>query len=788
MKKSLRIWAVALLAAVAVPLVFLTGSAGTSRTGPGLSNSMVARAIAIETGKIKPTRADLKRPAFSGGRIVTALEASGYYDKLAAKSGKAPAPLVQANNTRGCQNVFFSATVGVPNFRVNQDCSLRRQAEEAIAVNPTDATNYVAGQNDSWIGFNHCGYDWTTNKGRTWGDQIPPFYQFALADGHTADACSDPTATFDNAGNAYVGGVLFDACGGCAASALVVSKSNAAYKGAVLHTPNSALSLQGYRANPLGVIESADGTTVSEDKEFVVADANASSAKKNNVYMTWTRFTANNDPIYFSQSTNGGTTWSAGVEISGSGSFCSGGFESATSCDYDQGSHPFVGPDGTIYVTFTNGNTPGLDVNQQLFVKCPVASDCSSLASWTAPVKVSDVKTRMPYGSVAATGCPGGRQCIPPNGYRVTSFTSSSVSADSSGKLYITWFDGTNIAANCNPTTATTPGSAATATPPCDTDVWYSYSTNGGATWSAAKIVTPATAEGKVAGTGAAQWQPWSQVAPDGSALYVGYYDRQYGTGTSYCETSGCNDITLATIATPATATPTITYQRITSSSMPNLTATGAAANANALQAGFIGDYMWVATDSAGHPKLVWADTRPISGTTPEEDVYFAAPGDQPTTTFTVSVIGSGQGHVISDPEGIDCEVNTCTGTFPYGTLVRLFPEPSATSDFTGWGGDCLSSALALCTKTMTTDYAATAAFEATPPKKCIVPFVIGKTVSAAKIKITKAGCKPGAVIRKSSASVKKNRVISTSPVAGKVVKLGTHVKITVSKGKKKKH
>src|SRR6266511_4831907 len=104
MRKSLRIWAVALLAAVAVPLVFLTGSAGTSRTGPGLSNSMVARAIAIETGTIKPTRADLKRPAFSGGRIVTALEASGYYDKLAAKSGKAPAPLVQANNTRGCQN------------------------------------------------------------------------------------------------------------------------------------------------------------------------------------------------------------------------------------------------------------------------------------------------------------------------------------------------------------------------------------------------------------------------------------------------------------------------------------------------------------------------------------------------------------------------------------------------------------------------------------------------------------------------------------------------------------
>lgn len=786
MKKSLRIWAVASLAAVAVPLVFLTGSASTSGSAPGLSNSMIARALAIETGKIQPTRADLKRPAFSGGRIVTALEASGYYDRLAAKSGKAPsAPLVQAKSTQGCQNVFGGATA-IPNFRVNQDCSFRRQAEENIAVNPTDSKNLIAGQNDSRIGYNHCGYDWTTDKGKSWGDQIPPFYQFALADGHTADACSDPTATFDNAGNAYVGGVLFDACGGCAASALVVEKSNAAYKGSFYHTPNSSLSLQAYRDNPLGVVESVDGTTVSEDKEFVVADANASSAKKNNVYMTWTRFTADNDPIYFGQSTDGGATWSTPVEISGSGSFCSGGFESATSCDYDQGSHPWVGPDGTIYVVFTNGNTPGLDVNQQLFVKCPVANDCTTTAGWTDPVKVSDVYTRMPYGPVASSGCPSGRQCIPPNGYRVTSFTSASVSADSSGKLYTTWFDGKNIAANCNPTTASTPGSAATATPPCDTDVWYSYSTNGGTTWSTPAVVTPATAEGKTAGTGAAQWQPWSQVAPDGSAFYVGYYDRQYGTGTSYCETSGCNDITLATITNPATATPTIAYTRITNASMPNLVATGT--GANSLEAGFLGDYMWVATDSAGHPKLVWADTRPISGTTPEEDVYFAAPRDLPTSSVTVSVIGSGQGHVISDPEGIDCEVNTCSADFPYGSTVQLSPEPSATSDFTGWGGDCLSAALGLCTLTMTSDHATSAVFEATPPKKCIVPFVIGKTVSQAKHAIIKAGCKPGKVIRKSSASVKKNRVISTSPEAGKVVKLGTHVKITVSKGPKKKH
>jgi hypothetical protein len=789
MKKSLRIWAVALLAAVAVPLVFLTGSAGTSKLGPGMSNTFLAKQMAIETGKVKPTFLDRKLPSISGGQVVTALEASGYYDKLGSKSGNAPSPLAPALKTQGCSNVF-GATTAVPNFRVNQDCSLRRQAEEVIAVNPTDSNNMVAGQNDSRVGFNHCGYDFTTDKGKTWGDQIPPFYQFILLDTHTADACSDPTATFDNAGNAYIGGVLFQA-GGSPASALVVSKSNAALKGSFFHTPDSSLSLQTYRANPLGVIESVDGSTVSEDKEFIVADAGASSAKKNNVYMTWTRFAdtgvgvGGNSPINFSQSTDGGKTWSAHVEISGSGTFCTdfSGSVDPNACDQNQGSHPFVGPDGTIYVTFTNGNTPDLGHNQQLFVKCPVASNCSSAASWSAPTVVGQVFDKMPYGSVATTGCPGGRQCIPPNGYRVTSFTSGSISADSSGKLYVSWFDGTNIAANCNPN-----GSAATATPPCDTDVWYSYSTNGGSTWSTPTIVTPATAEGKTAGTGAAQWQPWSQVAPDGSAFYVGYYDREYGTGTSYCETSGCNDITLATITNPATATPTIAYQRITSSSMPNLTASVTGGTNNSQQAGFLGDYMWVTTDSAGHPKLVWADTRGVVGssaTTPEEDLYFAAPGDLPTSRFSVSVIGTGNGGVISDPEGIECTVNTCTGDFPYGSTVRLFPEPESNADFTGWGGDCLSSALALCTKAMTQDYAASAAFEAVPPAKCIVPFVIGKTLKKAKAKITKAGCKPGKVTRAYSRSVKKGHVISTKPEAAKKVALGTKVNIKVSKGKR---
>ena len=89
------------------------------------------------------------------------------------------------------------------NTRVNQDCSLRRQAEETIQINPNDEQNIIAGQNDSRIGFNHCGYDWSFDGGKRWGDMVPPFWQFVLLDGHTADACSDPTLAWDSQGNAY---------------------------------------------------------------------------------------------------------------------------------------------------------------------------------------------------------------------------------------------------------------------------------------------------------------------------------------------------------------------------------------------------------------------------------------------------------------------------------------------------------------------------------------------------------------------------------------------------------
>jgi hypothetical protein len=606
MKAKINLRLVAMLAVVLVAsLLFLVRSdRAISAPGP-TANNILNRELAIERGQSQ--RAKWQQP-LSSGVIYALLGIAGDLDARADAAGPKSTPRGQLNPpasaTGGCPNRYVGGAAGngSPNVKVNQDCSLRRQAEEVVAVNPTNPNNLIAGQNDSRIGFNHCGYDWSFDGGKTWGDMVPPFYQFLLASGHTSDACSDPTATFDAGGNAYVGGVLFDVFS--PASAFVVAKSNAAIGGRFFHTP-APLPFQEYRNVPLGVIANDNDPSIFHDKEFIVADAGSASLKQNNVYATWTRFATTdagvggNSPIFFSQSTDGGATWSPGIEISGANpEVCTdfSGEVDPSACDQDQGSHPIVGPDGTVYVAFGNYNVPGFGVGQVLMVSCAPSADCSNPASWTAPAKVGDMLELHPVGP-SAEGCPPGRQCLPPNGYRVPMVTSISASVDRNNKLYVSWTDGRNLGANCQ-------GPAATATPPCDSDILYAYSTDGGATWSASHKLTPA---------GSAQWQSWSAVAPDGNKLWVAYYDRSYGN----CEFDGCNDITLAKVENAASEAPTVSYTRLTTASMPNLTPAN-----NPLQAGFLGDYMWVATDAKGKAYVTWADTRGLGGTV-EEDIYF---------------------------------------------------------------------------------------------------------------------------------------------------------------------
>ena len=84
----------------------------------------------------------------------------------------------------------------------------------------------------------------------------------------------------------------------------------------------------------------------------------------------------------FARSTDGGATFSPGVEISGTSDACVLGnlfdpTEAANECNFDQGSWPVAGPDGTLYVFFNNNNTP-----TEITVKVYVPVRDVSWSSW----------------------------------------------------------------------------------------------------------------------------------------------------------------------------------------------------------------------------------------------------------------------------------------------------------------------------------------------------------------------------------------------------------------------
>jgi hypothetical protein len=89
------------------------------------------------------------------------------------------------------------------------------------------------------------------------------------------------------------------------------------------------------------------------------------------------------------------------------------------------------------------------------------------------------------------------------------------------------------------------------------------------------------------------------------------------------------------------------------------------------------------------------------------------ATGAAAPKTYTLTVVASGSGAVMSAPLGIDCG-QTCSAKFVAGTRVALAPSAAAGWKFAAWSGACSGSGS--CTLTMSADSAVGATFEALPP------------------------------------------------------------------------
>ena len=541
------------------------------------------------------------------------------------------------------------------NTRVNQDCTFRRQAEEQIRYNPAEPHNLLAGQNDSRVGFNQCGFDFSVDNGAHWGDGLPPFRQKinnpaaeeptasdpnrhtivgGPGTGHTYDAGSDPTVAFDTAGAGYFSCVGFDINSN--ASLLYVTQAPSGSKGSFFYNiPSSSRKF---------IVAEDNSPAVFHDKNFISTDINAASPNRNNVYVTWTVFkfdprctaggTQCESPIYGSMSTDGAHTWSTPEQISGtSDSLCFFGNAldpqaAAHSCNFDQGSESQALPNGDLQVIFNNGNTAAGNPNsQQLGVHCTPAGKSqlgTARLNCAGPTKVgADVSSGEPQCNFGR----GPEECIPGAFIRTNDFPRITQENAQNNHLYATWQDYRNG----------------------EFDVQLAQSLDGGRTWAERGTVNPDRGLDHyfpVVDRAPQDQDRHSAVATDrvGDSYYrtarITNENATPAAGFASCNPNQGGDPTACSTGTGVKNSDYVLaggQGEQTPYAFKSLSPTFAPPDGN--QTGFNGDYSGLVLNQGQQAHPIWSDTRnqnpyPENGVVHDEDVF---------TTSTA--LPNGRGH-----------------------------------------------------------------------------------------------------------------------------------------------
>lgn len=365
----------------------------------------------------------------------------------------------ELKNIKPIRTVTADKTYTVyPNIRVWPNSGMT-QSEVHIAVNPNNPNILLGGSNaannSSTVSYVNQGFYVTTNGGQTWygSDSLP-----GIPSGYYR---SDPVVAFDQYGNMYFNTLEYSSTAGD----LVTLKST-----------NNGLTW------PIKVAVPNPGP--DEDKNWVAIDVNPASPYYGYIYTAYTEF-GSTDPNYrkleFSRSTDGGLTFSAPVNMSG------------TSGYLHQGVNLAVGTNGDVVAAFTHYPTSTLTTSHVAFAKSTDGG-----LTWTQQLVVQNIN------DIRGNLTKGG------NSIRVNSFPYIAVDHSNGprrGWIYITY--------------AARP---ATGQPP---DVYLIKSTNFGATWSAPVKVNSEPANRD-------QWFPAIAVDPADGSVNIVYYDsRNYPNNDS---------------------------------------------------------------------------------------------------------------------------------------------------------------------------------------------------------------------------------------------------------------
>lgn len=453
--------------------------------------------------------------------------------------------------------------------------------EQNIVVNPTDTSNVVTASNDYRDNFewpivyvsHDGGATFSDVKLNGWDAQTGGqgnFKQFDAAGG-------DPVLAYAPDGTLYYAALEYS-----------FNYANRTPSGVAVASSHDG----GTTWSRPTMVSQEDGNNFFNDKEWITVGPDGA------VHVTWTRFNQGAhgagyiaSPIMMSTSHDGGTTWSSRVNVSDAAH------------PYDQGSSPVVAPNGTIYVAY-EGATAASGYNADATV---IATSTDGGQTFTNQEigRVYDDFNCYPIQK------PGGqdRQTLSNEQFRLNSYPSLAVDP-TTGNLAVAWADD-----RANTSCGYEKGGHFSGT--TQNEVQLSTSTNGGATWTASRSITP--------GSDTA----FPAVGANAGRIVVGYYTRSYSpTPSATDESCAAGNLSSTGTITYGTAAVCVDYAiRSSSDNFANETrVTTASSNPYMQFAGaFIGDYSGVVVDSAGTAHAVWTDSRGNPGVTaPNQDTLVA--------------------------------------------------------------------------------------------------------------------------------------------------------------------
>jgi hypothetical protein len=511
------------------------------------------------------------------------------------------------------------------NVLVNQNClnvtdpdlqgRAQAQNETTIAQNPFNPRQVVAGFNDYRRGDGTCGTAFSGNSGRSWTDStMPNGFTRGTAFGNVArqywQAGGDPSVAWDTRGNAYYACQVFMRPG------FVTNNPDTSSAVYIFRSTGDAGASWDFPGRPaIETFASSQATGLPlNDKPYMAIDDSTTSPFRDRIYLAWTVFATDGTGYIFAVHSNDyGQTFSSPVLVSTtSPSLCTNTLGLPTpqgTCNFNQGADPFVGPDGALYIAFSNFNTTTTGLDNHFQVLLTKSTDGGQ--TFGAPVKVASYY-ELPDCPAFQGGQDPFRACVPEKGtlqnsvFRASNYPSGAVNPNNPSQVAVTIGSYINRDSNesngCAPNgNSTTDGgqlyTGVKTAGACSNKIMLSVSNDAGASFTGSatdpRLLPVVNTAAKQAHTD--QWWQWASFTPHGT-LAVSYYDRQYGSD----EVTGNMDFSVSTSKNLSS----FKVARATSASMPPPTEFPDA-QGNSL---FIGDYTGLTAVSGAHP--LWADTR----------------------------------------------------------------------------------------------------------------------------------------------------------------------------------